>query len=44
MIFGAENSQRKEYNLEQIKIFKQAILPLSVDKEVWAIFGKIKAI
>lgn len=44
LIFGAENSQRKEYNLEQIKIFKQAILPLSVDQEFWAIFGKIKAI
>jgi tRNA(fMet)-specific endonuclease VapC len=43
LIFGAENSQRKEYNLEQIKIFKKAILPLVVDQDVWAIFGKLKA-
>jgi tRNA(fMet)-specific endonuclease VapC len=44
LIFGAENSQRKEYNLEQIEIFKQAILPLAVDQEVWAIWGKMKAL
>lgn len=44
LIFGAENSQRKEYNLEQIDIFKQAILPLSADQEVWAIWGKMKAL
>jgi tRNA(fMet)-specific endonuclease VapC len=43
LIFGAENSQRKEYNLEQIGIFKEAILPLAVDQEVWAIWGKMKA-
>jgi len=43
LIFGAENSQRKEYNLEQIGIFKEAILPLALDQEVWAIWGKMKA-
>jgi len=43
LIFGAEKSQRKEYNLEQISIFKEAILPLAVDQEVWAIWGKMKA-
>jgi tRNA(fMet)-specific endonuclease VapC len=44
LIFGVENSQRKEYNLEQIDIFKQAILPLAVDQKVWAIWGKMKAL
>lgn len=43
LIFGAENSQRKEYNLKQIEIFKEAILPLAIDQEVWAIWGKMKA-
>ncbi len=43
LIYGAERSQHKEYNLEQLKKFKQAIPPLLVDQEVWTIFGKLKA-
>jgi len=39
-----EPKTHKEYNLEQIDIFKQAILPLAVDQEVWAIWGKMKAL
>ncbi|MEN8218172.1 MAG: PIN domain-containing protein [Pseudomonadota bacterium] len=43
LIYGAERSQHKEYNLEQLEKFKQAIPPLLVDQEVWTIFGKLKA-
>ncbi len=43
LIFGAENSQRRQYNLEQIDIFKEAISPLPVDQQVWTLFGQLKA-
>ena len=41
--FGALKSQSREKNLERIEKFKQAILELKVDDEVWEVFVKIKA-
>jgi len=41
--FGAEKSQSREKNLERIEKFKEAILELKVDDEVWDVFVKIKA-
>lgn len=44
LIFGAVYSQKKEYNLERIEKLKKAVPPISVDLEVWTIFGETKAL
>ncbi|MDM8562497.1 type II toxin-antitoxin system VapC family toxin [Candidatus Marithioploca araucensis] len=43
LIFGAEKSQNKTKNLERVEIFREGVPSLTVDQEVWKIFGKIKA-
>jgi predicted nucleic acid-binding protein len=43
LVFGAKKSQKKEYNLKQLEIFEKAIPPRKVDREVWEIFGNMKA-
>ena len=43
LIYGVEYSKRKAKNLQELEAFTQVISPLSVDKEVWEIFGKAKA-
>ena len=43
LIYGVECSKRKENNLQELEAFTKLISPLSVDKDVWEIFGKTKA-
>lgn len=43
LYFGAANSTRKDYNYQRIDIFKQAVIPISVDAHIWWLFGDTKA-
>jgi predicted nucleic acid-binding protein len=43
LIYGVEYSKQKEKNLQELEAFIKVISPLSVDLEVWDIFGKAKA-
>jgi len=43
LYFGAANSQRKEYNLKRIELFKQVMIPIAVDEDIWRLFGETKA-
>ncbi len=44
LYFGAAYSTRREYNLQRIDLFKQAVIPISIDENVWKLFGNTKAI
>jgi tRNA(fMet)-specific endonuclease VapC len=43
LIYGVERSQRKEYNLEKLKVLLLAVPPIPVTKNVWEIYGQTKA-
>ena len=43
LIYGAEYSEQKEANLQEIKAFTEVISPLLIDREVWQLFGETKA-
>ncbi|WP_207688515.1 PIN domain-containing protein [Desulfonema limicola] len=43
LYFGAANSNRKEYNLKRIELFKQIIMPVTIDEDIWRLFGETKA-
>lgn len=43
LFFGAANSARREYNFQRIELFKQAVIPIAVDENVWKCFGDTKA-
>ncbi len=34
----------KEYNRQRITLFKQAVTPISIDEDIWRLFGDTKAI
>jgi len=43
LYFGAANSARREYNLQRIDLFKQALIPIAVNEDIWKCFGDTKA-
>ena len=43
LIYGAEYSEQKEANLQELKAFTEVISPLLIDREVWQLFGEAKA-
>ncbi|MGK5095113.1 PIN domain-containing protein [Deltaproteobacteria bacterium TL4] len=44
LIFGAERSQKRESNLLRIRLFQKAVPSVSIDQEIWSIFGQTKAL
>lgn len=43
MYFGAANSSREKYNLQRIELFKEAVIPIPVNDDIWQSFGRTKA-
>ncbi len=43
LIYGVERSQRKEYNLEKLKVLLLAVPPIPVSRRIWEIYGQTKA-
>ena len=43
LIYGAEYSEHREANRQELKAFTEVVPPLLIDREVWQFFGEAKA-